>query len=272
MQFSANVSILYTEAPFLDRFELASRSGFGAVELWWPPSDALAGVADAVRDAGLDVALLNFDAGDLASGDRGLLSDPARQAQFRANVPDALDLAQQIGCSRLNALVGLQLPELTREEQFELARANVAWAADRAATIGASILIEAVNTFETGGYLLSRTDEVADFIQSVGRPNVAIQYDVYHMQRMEGNLAATLSARIGEIGHIQVADSPGRHEPGTGEINFDYLLPLIDRLGYRGYVGLEYQPSTGSTEDSLKWLRPGARGLSRAPTATTERV
>ena len=267
MRFAANISILFTDVPFLDRFEAARQSGFGAVEFWWPPADALDGVEDAVRSAALEVVLVNFDAGDMPAGDRGLLSDPERQSAFKANVPVALDLAQRIGCTKLNALVGLQHPGIALEQQMELARTNVAWAADEAAKTGATVVIEAVNTFENGPYLLSSTVQAAEFIKSVGRPNVKIQYDAYHMQRMEGNLAATVSAHIADIAHIQIADSPGRGEPGTGEINFPYLFGVIDGLGYEGYIGLEYRPSTGSTEESLAWLPADARGIEGASPA-----
>src|SRR5947209_10612701 len=175
----------------MERFGKAAEAGFKAVEFWWPTGQNLQEVIAAVKDAGLTVDLFNFDAGNMPTGDRGLLSDPVRQAQFRENVPVALDLATQLGTRKLNALVGRQLPDLTRDEQLELARKNVAWAADQARQQSIEILIEAVNTFENGPYLLSRTEQVARFIESVGRENVKLQYDVYHMQRMEGNLITT---------------------------------------------------------------------------------
>jgi hydroxypyruvate isomerase len=259
VRFSVNISILFTEFPFLERFERVSRAGMSAVEFWWPPADAIADLEDAVRDAGVEVVLMNFDAGDMPGGERGFVGDPERQHRFRDNVPVALELAERLGCPRLNALVGHRREELTLEEQLETARVNIAWAAEEAAAIRASIMIEPVNTFENGPYLLPRTDAAADFIAGVGLPNVRLQYDLYNMQRMEGNLAATLRARIGEIGHIQIADSPDRHEPGTGELNYGYLLTLIDELGYDGWVGLEYRPSTGSSEESLAWLPREAR-------------
>jgi hydroxypyruvate isomerase len=229
------------------------------VEFWWPTGQNLAEVVAAVKDAGLAVDLFNFDAGNMPAGDRGLLSDPVRQEQFRENVPIALGLASQLGTRKLNALVGLQLPGLTREEQLELARENVAWAADQAQKQGIEILIEAVNTFENGPYLLSRTDQAAQFLQSVARENVKLQYDVYHMQRMEGNLVPTLRVYMDKIAHIQIADAPGRGEPGTGEINYRYVLNVIDGLGYSGYIGLEYNPTTSTTLQSLEWLPPAAR-------------
>src|SRR5215216_2965497 len=260
MRYCANVSILFKEAPFLERFGRARRAGFSAVEFWWPGGEDLDAVEAAIGEAGLEVALFNFDAGDMAAGDQGLLSDPARQEGFRENVPVALELAQRLGCSKLNALVGQEIPGMSREEQLELARENVAWAAGRAAEYGVEVLVEAVNTFENGEYLLYRTDDAAMFLESVGKANVKVQYDVYHMQRMEGNLTVNLRDRIGEIGHVQVADSPGRGEPGTGEIHYPYVLGVLEELGYDGYVGLEYNPTTERTEDSFAWIPEELRG------------
>jgi hydroxypyruvate isomerase len=256
MKFCANVSILFKEVPFLERFERAARAGFGAVEFWWP-SEPLGEVEAAIREAGLAVALFNFDAGDMPAGDRGLPSDPDRADRFRANVPVALELAERLGTPRLNALVGLERSPGEREAQLRLAAANVAWAADQAAQVGAEVLIEAVNTFENGPYLLSTTRQAATFVAQVGRPNVRLQYDAYHMQRMEGNLVATITEFAAQIAHIQVADSPGRGEPGTGEINYPFVLDAIEALGYDGWIGLEYNPTTAATEDSFGWLPQG---------------
>jgi hydroxypyruvate isomerase len=225
-----------------------------------PRGEDLGAVEAAIKDANLEVALFNFDAGDMPAGDRGLLSDPDRQGQFRENVPEALELAQRLGCSKLNALVGQELPNRSREEQLGLAQENVAWAAGRAAEYGVEVLVEAVNTFENGPYLLYKTDDAAKFVESVGKANVKLQYDVYHMQRMEGNLSVTLRRHIGEIGHVQVADSPGRGEPGTGEINYAYVFDVLEELGYDGYVGLEYSPTTERTEDSFAWIPEELRG------------
>ena len=253
MRFSANVSILFKEAPLLERFARAAEAGFGAVEFWWPSGEDLAEVEKAIKDASLEVALFNFDAGDMASGDRGLVSDPSREERFRENVPVALELARSLGCLRLNALAGHEIPGLRREEQLELARRNVAFAADEARKIGVEVLVEAINTFENGPYLLSTTAQAVDFVRSTGQA-VKIQHDLYHMQRMEGNLVATLEQHVGMIGHVQIADSPGRGEPGTGEIHYPYVLSRLEELGYGGYVGLEYNPTTATTEESLGWL------------------
>jgi hydroxypyruvate isomerase len=259
MRFCANVSILFKEAPFLERFGRARSAGFSAVEFWWPSGEDLGEVEAAIGDAALEVVLFNFDAGDMPAGDRGLLSDPDRQDRFRENVPVALELARRVGCTKLNALVGQEIPGMSREEQLDLARENVAWAAGRAAEYGIEVLVEAVNVFENGPYLLYTTREAARFLRSVGAANVKLQYDFYHMQRMEGNLAVTVRENIGEIGHVQVADSPARGEPGTGEIHYPYVLGVLEELGYDGYVGLEYNPTTERTEDSFAWIPEALR-------------
>ncbi len=264
MKFSANVSILFKEVPFLERFGRAREAGFSAVEFWWPGQEDLGGLEAAIRDAGLSVALFNFDAGDMPAGDRGLAGDPERAEQFRENVPVALDLARRLGCRRMNVLVGHEKEGKGREEQLAVARESVAFAADAAREAGVTVMVEAVNTFENGPYLLHTTEQAVGFVRSVGRDNVMVQHDLYHMQRMEGNLVATLREHIGMIGHVQVADSPGRGEPGTGEIHYPFVLDELEGLGYDGYVGLEYNPTTGTTEESLGWLPVGLRGADGA--------
>ncbi len=254
MRFSANVSILFKEVPLLERFGRASEAGFGAVEFWWPSGEDLGEVDRAVKEAGVSVALFNFDAGDMPAGERGLVSDPDRQGQFRENVPVALELARLLGCRRMNILAGQEIEGMRREEQLALARENVAFAADEAREAGVEVVVEAVNTFENGPYLLYTTAQAVEFVESVGRGNLKIQHDFYHMQRMEGNLVATLRENVGAIGHVQIADSPGRGEPGTGEIHYPYVLDQLEELGYSGYVGLEYNPTTETTEESLAWL------------------
>src|SRR5919112_931395 len=258
MRFSVNVSILFKEVPFLDRFGRTSEAGFSAVEFWWPSAEDPGEIERAVKDAGLEVALFNFDAGDMPAGDRGLAGDPGREQQFRENVPMALELARSLGCRRMNVLVGHEIPGMDRDEQLALARENVRFAADDAA--GVTVVVEAVNTYENGPYLLYTTEQAVEFVREVGRENVRVQHDFYHMQRMEGNLVATLREHIGSIGHVQIADAPGRGEPGTGEIHYPYVLGELERLGYDGYVGLEYNPTTETTEESLEWLPKELRG------------
>ena len=254
MRFSANVSILFKEVPFLERFGRAAASGFSAVEFWWPSDEDPVEVERAVNSSGVEVALFNFDAGDMPAGDRGLAGDPERERQFRENVPVALDLARSLGCRRMNVLIGHESKGLERDEQLALARENVRFAAEVAGAADVTVMVEAVNTFENGPYLLYTTEQAVEFVQSVGRENVKIQHDLYHMQRMEGNLVANLREHIGTIGHVQIADSPGRGEPGTGEIHYPYVLAALEDLGYTGYVGLEYNPTTGTTEESFGWL------------------
>jgi hydroxypyruvate isomerase len=255
VRFSANLSFLFKAAPFAERFVRARDAGFKGVEFMWPGVEEVPAIEPAVAETGLEVALFNFDAGDMAAGDRGLLSDPDRAERFRANVPVALELAAKLGCTRLNALVGVRLPELELEAQLELARQNVTWAAEQAQVQGASIMIEAVNTFDNGPYLLDTTAKAVKFLDAVRADNVALQYDVYHMQRMEGNLSDTIERVMPRIGHVQIADPPRRTEPGTGEINYGYILDLLERSGYAGWVGLEYNPSTPTTEESLGWIK-----------------
>jgi hydroxypyruvate isomerase len=257
MRFCANVFMLFSEVPFLERFGRAAEAGFSAVEFWWPGAagEDPGEVERAVKDAGLEVALFNFDAGDmLGAGDRGLVSDPEREGQFQENVPVALELARSLNCRRMNVLVGLEIEGMGREEQLELARKNVGFAADEAQDAGVEIMVEALSTFDNGPYLLNTTEQAVEFVKSVGRENLRIQHDFFQMQRMEGNLVANFREYFDMVGHVQIADSPDRTEPGTGEIHYPYVFGVLEELGYDGYVGLEYGPSTKETEESLGWL------------------
>jgi hydroxypyruvate isomerase len=259
VRFAPNLSLLWAGLPLPDRFERAADAGFDAVELWWPgdrDAELLPGLAERW---GLRLALLNFDAGDMAAGDRGLAADPGRSGQLRANVPIALRIARASGCQRLNLLVGLRQERYPLDHQLQLARDNVAWAADQAAAMDCEVMIEAVNSIENGPCLLTTTAAAAEFAGQTGRANVRLQYDAYHMQRMEGDLTATLDEYWDLISHIQIADVPGRGEPGTGEINYRFVLDHLDRKGYQGYVGLEYRPSAGRPEDSFGWLEDFGR-------------
>jgi hydroxypyruvate isomerase len=254
VRFAPNLSLLWTDLPLPDRFERAAQAGFDAVELWWPGDAEAAAIPGWAAKAGLQLAGINFDAGDMPAGDRGLAADPQRAGQLRANVPRAQQVAVATSCRRLNLLVGLRDGRYRLDEQIACAVDNVRWAADHVGESGCAVMIEAVNSIENGPYLLTTTQAAARFVEQVDRPNVRLQYDVYHMQRMEGNIVATLDAYWPLIGHIQIADSPGRNEPGTGEINYSFVLDHIEGKGYDGYVGLEYRPSTGVTDDSFGWL------------------
>jgi hydroxypyruvate isomerase len=253
LHFDLNVSILLKEYPFLERFDQAARLGFGAVEFWWPAGEDPAAVARRVRDAGLRVALFNLDTGDMAAGDRGLLNDPDRQGQFRANLPIAIELAQRVGCTQLNALGGKRRAGEDLQAQLERVRENLRWAAEQAGPAGITILVEALNEWENGPYLFTNTHDTLALLDSLGEPNVKFQYDVYHMQRMEGNITATIRAHVDQIAHIQIADSPGRNQPGTGELRFPFIFQAIVASGYAGAIGLEYHP-LGASETTFGWL------------------
>ena len=259
LRFDVNISFLLKEIPFLERFERAASLGFGAVEFPWPGDENLAAIEACVHETGLQVVLMNVDAGDMARGERGFLNDSNRKEWVSARVLTAIEFAKRIGCPRLNALVGNSISGKSREEQFDRVRENLAWIADDAATAGIAIVVEALNNFESPSYLLTNTHDTLRLISEVNRPNLKYQYDMYHMQRMEGNLIATLREHIGWIGHIQIADPPERHEPGTGEIHYSHVLTALDSLGYQGYIGLEYNPSS-SSEESLAWLPVNRQG------------
>lgn len=253
LRFDLNISILLKEIPFLERIERAAELGFHAIEFWWPGDENLSAAAQLLQKTGLHVALMNFAAGDMAGGERGFLNDACKRAWFRDHAPRAIEFAAQIGCPQLNALVGNRLPGVSHEQQMELIRENLAWVANYAASANIGIVVESLNTFENPLYLLTSTHESLQLLAEVKRPNLKYQYDIYHMQRMEGNIIATLQEYVGQIGHMQIADSPGRHEPGTGEIHYLHVLAALDALPYEGYVGLEYNPSTTS-EVSFEWL------------------
>lgn len=253
LRFDLNISILLKELPFLERFAQAASLGFGAVEFWWPAGEDLSAVAEQIHTHKLNVALMNFDAGNMAAGERGFLNDPGKRNWLRSHVPVAVEFAARIGCPQLNALVGNAIPDVSREAQLESVRENLAWIADYAASAHLGVVVEALNSIENTRYLLTNTRDTLTLLNEVNRPNLKYQYDYYHMQRMEGNLIATVREHIGQIGHIQIADSPDRHQPGTGEIHYAHVLAALDALGYQGYVGLEYNPSA-SSEESLSWL------------------
>lgn len=253
LNIDINISILLKEYPFLERFARAAGLGFEAVEFYWGPDLVPAEVAQRVIDAGLKVPAFNLDAGDMAAGDRGLLNDPDRKDQVRQNLDVAFDLAHRIGCKKLTALPGNYLPGEERERQLGRMRENFKWICEEAQAEGLTILTEAINGFDNPAYPFTTTEETISFIESVDADNFAYLYDIYHMQRMEGNITATLEKYAEKIGHIQIADCPGRHFPGSGEINFRRVFETVEESGYKGYIGLEYIAEE-STEDSLAWL------------------
>jgi hydroxypyruvate isomerase len=252
-RFAANLSMLFTEHPFLDRFERAREAGFRAVEFLFPYEFDTAAIARELRRNELEQVLFNLPAGDFAAGDRGIASDPRRVDEFRAGVQDGLRIAAELGCGCLNCLAGLRLSDVAAETQMATLIDNLRFAADAAASAGVRQVVEPLNTYDTPGYFLPTPESGFAVVEAVAHPNLSLQYDVYHAQRMRGNLSPTIAARIGQIGHVQIADSPDRHEPGTGEIFYPFVLQTLDDAGYDGWVSLEYRPRV-NTEDSLAWL------------------
>jgi len=251
-RFAANLTMLFTEHPFLERFAAASRAGFEHVEFLFPYEHPAEAVRAALQDAGLEQALFNLPAGDWEAGERGIAAHPDRVEEFRAGVDRALEYAEALDCPRLNCLAGLRLDGTEDAAQWDALAANVGYAAERLAEHGRVLLVEPVNDKDVAGFFLPTTSDAIRLLDTVDHPNVRLQFDVYHVQRMEGDVTARLRALFSRNGHVQVADNPGRHQPGTGELNFAFLFDELDRLGYDGVVGLEYVPEP-DTAGSLAW-------------------
>jgi len=251
-RLAANVSTLFPEVGFLERFAAAAAAGFKAVEYQFPYQWKAEDIAARVRAAGLQVVLHNLPAGDFARGERGIAALPGREREFREGVERAIDYARAVNCPRLNCLAGLAPVD---REHFAVLVDNVRFAARTLGAAGLSLTLEAINTRTVPGFFLSRSAQALDVLNAAGEGHAFLQYDFFHMQIMEGDLAQTVERLLPRIGHIQLADVPGRHEPGSGEINFDFLLRHLDTLGYSGWVGCEYNPQ-GDTLEGLKWARP----------------
>jgi hydroxypyruvate isomerase len=256
LQFSANLSFFFPELDFLDRFGAAARAGFSGVEFHFPYAHEKAVLAEVVMTSGVEVVLFNLPAGNWAAGDRGIACHPERKAEFQDGVGRAIEYAEALGCTRLNCLAGAVSPAPSfRERALETLIDNLRFAAAVTQRAGIRLMLEPLNTRDNPGYLVPTSREALQVIDAVDSKNLFLQYDVYHAQNMEGDLARTLEKNIARIGHLQVADNPGRHEPGTGEINFPFLFARLRQLGYAGWIGCEYQPS-GDTLDSFGWLEP----------------
>jgi hydroxypyruvate isomerase len=251
-KFAANLTLMFNEAPFLERFALARAHGFGAVEFLFPYGFAAAAIADQLALHRLQLVLHNLPAGDWDAGERGLACDPRRIHEFRDSVTLALDYAGALGVPQLHCLAGIVAPDADRAAAHATYVANLRYAAARLAQAGLRLLIEPINTLDMPGYFLSGSAQAAAIIAEVGAPNLFMQYDIYHMQRMEGRLADTIATHLPLIAHMQLADVPGRHEPGTGTIDFRALFARIDALGYTGWIGCEYLPA-GDTISGLGW-------------------
>jgi hydroxypyruvate isomerase len=253
-KFAANLTMLFNELEFTERFEAAAKAGFHGVEYLFPYAYPKEQLAEELDRHGLVQVLHNLPAGDWAQGERGIAVLPDRVGEFQDGVGTAIDYAKALGCTQLNCLAGIRPDGMPDEKVRDTLVANLRFAADQLKAAGIRLVVEAINTHDIPGFYLCGTRQTLDVIAATGSENVFLQYDIYHMQRMEGELGGTLEKHLPRIAHIQLADNPGRHEPGTGEINYPFLFRLLDRIGYKGWVGLEYKPLTTTTE-GLGWLK-----------------
>ena len=253
-QFAANLTMLFTEAPFLDRFEKAHNSGFKAVEFLFPYPFPATEIQKKLDQYGLKLVLHNLPAGDWDAGERGIACHPDRVAEFRGGVTKAIEYAKVLGVPQLNCLAGKAPAGVDNKLLHDTFVSNLIYAAAELKKVGLRLLIEPINTFDIPGFFLSTTQQALGIIKEVAADNLFVQYDIYHAQRMEGELCNTMEKNLGKIGHIQLADNPGRNEPGTGEINYIYLFRFLDRIGYTGWIGCEYKPAT-TTEAGLGWIK-----------------
>jgi hydroxypyruvate isomerase len=254
-RFAANLSMMYQEFGFLDRFAAAAADGFKAVEFLFPYAFPKEEVAKRLRDAGLENVLFNLPPGDWEAGERGMAAIPGREREFAASIDKALDYAAALGCPRLHVMAGIPHASLDRETCRATYVANLRLAAAMAAKAGRDVLIEPINTRDIPGYFLNRQDDAQAIRAEIGAPNLKVQFDLYHCQIVEGDLAMKLKRDIAHVGHMQIAGVPERHEPDLGEVNYPYLFEVIDRLGYAGWIGCEYRPRNG-TRAGLGWFAP----------------
>ena len=253
-RFAANLSMLFTEVDFMDRFAAAAEAGFSGVEYLFP-YDFSAEEIKARLDANkLEQVLFNLPAGDWAKGERGIACHPDRVEEFRAGVDQAIAYAQVLGNSQVNCLVGIRPQGLSCANVEKTLVDNLRYAADKLETVGIKLVMEMINTRDIPGFYLCTTKQALDIRDKVGSANLYLQYDIYHMQIMEGDLARTVESNLAVINHVQLADNPGRHEPGSGEINYRFLFEHLDRIGYQGWIGCEYKPAT-TTAAGLCWMK-----------------
>jgi hydroxypyruvate isomerase len=253
-RFAANLSMLYAELPFLERFAAAGRDGFEAVEFLFPYAHSPEAVAAALEAAGVELVLFNLPPGDFERGERGFAALPGREGEFDRALDQALAYASRLACRRLHVMSGVLGEGADRRRCRETLIANLERAAPKAAAAGITLLIEPINTRDIPGYFLNRQDEAHDIVKTVAAPNLKVQMDLYHCQIVEGDVATKIGRYLAGVGHMQIAGVPERHEPSEGELNYPYLFQLIDRLGYAGWIGCEYRPKA-ATSAGLGWIR-----------------
>jgi hydroxypyruvate isomerase len=253
-KFCANLGFLFTEEPFLDRFVASAKAGFRGVEYSQPYSYEAATLAEILKRNQLQQVLFNMPAGDWDAGERGLGCLPDRVAEFRAGVETAISYAAILGNSLINCLAGLKPEGLDHDEAFDTLVENLRYAGAELAKAGMTLVVEPINAFDMPGFFLNTSAQAMKAIEATGDPAIKLQYDIYHMQRSEGEISSTIERLLPHIGHIQCAGVPGRTEPDRGELDYDHLFKMIDRLGYAGWVGAEYKP-VGETGQGLGWLK-----------------
>jgi hydroxypyruvate isomerase len=253
-KFAANLTMLFNEVPFMERFAAAKAAGFEAVEYLFPYAFDKNELVQALKANGLKQVLHNLPAGNWDAGERGIACHPDRTEEFRAGVDKAIEYAQALGCPQVNCLAGKLPAGVSREQAQATFVANLKYAAPKLKAAGIKLLIEPINFYDIPGFFLNTTAQAAAIIEEVGSDNLFIQYDLYHAQRMEGELAATVQKHLARIAHIQLADNPGRNEPGTGEMNYPFLFKHLDAIGYSGWIGCEYKPKT-TTVEGLGWIK-----------------
>ncbi len=253
-RFAANLTMLYNEHAFLDRFEAAAKAGFRGVEFLFPYAYRAEEIAERLHRHKLELVLHNLPPGNWDAGERGIGCHPDRIGEFQDGVGAAIAYAKALGVKQLNCLAGKLPAGVDPERARATLVANVRFAADKLKAAGVRLLIEPINTFDIPGFFVNRTAQALDIIRASGSDNAFVQYDIYHAQRMEGELAATIKQNLASIKHMQLADNPGRNEPGTGEINYRFLFRWIDEIGYDGWIGCEYKPKT-TTDAGLGWIR-----------------
>jgi hydroxypyruvate isomerase len=254
-KFAANLTMLYNEVEFLDRFEAAAQAGFRGVEYLFPYAYPKEQLGEALQKHDLKQVLHNLPAGDWAKGERGIAALPNRVGEFQDGVGRTVEYATALGCQQVNVLAGIAPPGADAEKVRETFVSNIRFAARKLQAAGIKLLIEAINTFDIPGFYVNGTQQTLDLIAASGSDNIFVQYDIYHMQRMEGELAATMKKHLERIAHVQLADNPGRNEPGTGEINYPFLFRWLDDIGYQGWIGCEYKPKAATIE-GLGWIKP----------------
>jgi hydroxypyruvate isomerase len=253
-RFCANLGFLFAELPFLDRFAAAAKAGFTGVEFAAPYDYPAAELRARLADNGLAQVLINSPAGNRAAGERGFACLPGRQKTFRDGLAQALDYAAALDCRLVHVMAGVPPKDLARETALALYAQNLAWAGERALAAGVKLVIEPLNPRDAPGYLLATQEEGAAIVAAIGHDRVGLQFDIYHCQTAQGDVTRRLEKLMGVIDHMQLADVPGRHEPGTGEIGWEFVFRRIDELGYQGWIGCEYAPA-GDTLEGLAWRR-----------------